>query len=147
MAAPKKKTKKPSTKNQDEVVRSMWERYDYIKPTHESYMCRSRVFEDYYYGDDKQWNPEDVQKLKNEDRPRVTINMVKQKVNSATNYMVSNKVDLSFLPADDIADDDVASILTKLSMHIDNGRMGSSDLAPTSISAWTTLRPNAAPSL
>ncbi len=108
---------KPSS---TEIVSKGWSRLEYAKRAHDKFHERAQENENFYAGGDKQWNEGDIARLKNEERPYETINLTKHKVNAATNFMVDNKVDLSFSPSDNFSDPAVANLLSKLSRYIDN---------------------------
>lgn len=111
------------------VAETNWLRYEYGKSRgHTRYVQRAQRCENFYFGGDTtdprgydgngQWSLEDADKLREEGRPSYTINEIKSGVDSAIGYQIHNRMDISYRPAGGLADQDKATIRSKLAMHV-----------------------------
>ncbi|WP_295487833.1 genomic island protein [uncultured Pseudomonas sp.] len=96
-----------------------WARYEYGRNRgHLDYCQRARLLENFYLGGGAQWDPEDVDTLREQGRPALEFNQVKPKINSALGYQIHNRMDISFKPRGGEADEALATTLSKLAMQI-----------------------------
>ena len=82
---------------------------------HREYLDLKKKCNDYYMGE--QWDAKDLSKLNAEGRPALTINMILSTVNIVLGEQIGRRVDISYKPAKDAAQDSAVA-LTKLAMAI-----------------------------
>lgn len=91
---------------------------------HLDYVLSAERCERFYLGSDGrendpgQWEPEDWDALVSEGRKPLEQNMVRPMVNSAIGYQIANRMDVSLLPAGLGANDDGASVLSRVMKQI-----------------------------
>lgn len=102
--------------NMNNAAAQNWSRYKKARDAgHTKYVETARKFDRFYYGE--QWDTKDAQKLKNQGRPALTINMIKPTINTITGEQSANRGEIQFKPRKD-ATQEVADTLTKLAMQI-----------------------------
>lgn len=93
-----------------------WRRYLYAREHgHMDYVDMARKCNRYVEGD--QWSEEDRQRLKAENRPALTLNMIFSTVNIMTGEQQQKRADVRFRPADAYANADVAQALNRLWLY------------------------------
>lgn len=95
---------------------------------HEKYIREAKRFDDFYTG--QQWSEEDLQLLKEENRPALTINNILPTVNIALGEQVSRRADIRFKPKRRGASDELAKILSRLSSHVLDDNYFSKEVEP-----------------
>ncbi|MER2527135.1 MAG: genomic island protein [Candidatus Competibacter denitrificans] len=103
----------------DQRAREVWERYEYGRNRgHREYCAQARLCERFYLGGGLQWSPEDLAILKEAGRPAHEINLIMPAVNAAVGYQIHNRMDISYRPRGNGADDQLASAHSKVAMQI-----------------------------
>jgi len=101
----------------DDPVRDNWYRYQYMRDSlHQDFVDKARRCEEYVAG--LQWDPADLQTLKQSGRPAMTINKILPAVDHLTGEQLFNRADIAFRPARGGANAEVADALTKTHMNI-----------------------------
>lgn len=96
-----------------------WARYEYGRMRgHRDYMERAKYCERMYLGGGLQWLAEDYTALAEVNIKPIEQNQILPKVNAALGYQIANRMDISFVPRNDGADDDKANILSKVIRQI-----------------------------
>jgi len=113
-------SKSPKNIESDEdAARINMARYDYaMKSGHRAYIERARYNEDMYLGGGLQWREQD--RLAMGDRPMVELNHILPAVNTATGLQLHSRVDMQFLPAGGQADQQSATVMSKVVGQICN---------------------------
>jgi hypothetical protein len=88
---------------------------DEIKDLEKDARISGREAYDFYYG--KQWDPADKQSMVLKNRPAVTINEVRSKVNVLLGYQVANRTDIIYRPMES-GDEVIAEIYTRAAKAI-----------------------------
>lgn len=100
-----------------DLVRQVWDRYLYIRDHgHLDYVTKARKCLDFFAG--LQWDPSDLAKLREVQRPALTINKVLSTVSNVQGAQIFNRTDTSFKPRNEGATSEVADALTKTFMQI-----------------------------
>ena len=103
----------------DQKARAVWERYEYGRDRgHRQYCAQARRCERFYLGGGLQWSPEDLAVLQEAGRPAHEINLVQPAVNAAVGYQIHNRMDISYRPRGNGADDQLATAHSKVAMQI-----------------------------
>lgn len=103
----------------DIKAREIWERYEYGRNRgHRDYCAQARLCERFYLGGGLQWSPEDRAALLAAGRPAHEINLIKAAVNAAVGYQIQNRMDISYRPRGQGADDQLATAHSKVAMQI-----------------------------
>ena len=103
----------------EQLAREVWERYEYCRDRgHRDYCAAARLCERFYLGGGLQWSADDLAALRAAGRPAHEINLVMPAVNAAIGYQISNRMDISFRPRGMGADDDLATVHSKIAMQI-----------------------------
>lgn len=101
------------------IALNNWQRYEYGRMRgHREYVIQARRCEQFYLGAGKQWEDEDRAALESQSRPVEEINEVMPAVNSALGYQIHNRMDISFKPRGGEADQDTATLLSKVVMQV-----------------------------
>lgn len=119
-------TGKPTEVMSDSALATAnWNRYEYAKRRgHDTYCATARKCEDFYLGGGRQWSAEDLEVLAEAGRPALEFNQIKHKLNTAIGYQIQNRMDISFRPRGRGADEDLASVLSKVAMQVaDNTKL------------------------
>lgn len=103
----------------DQKARAVWDRYEYCRNRgHRDYCAQARLCERFYLGGGLQWSAEDLAVLRDVGRPAHEINLVMPAVNAAIGYQIHNRMDISYRPRGQGADDQLAQIHSKVAMQI-----------------------------
>lgn len=81
-------------KNADKIAAEQWTRYVEVRDKHQKYVEEAIKFDEYYFGD--QWDKSDIQKLKEEGRPYLTLNNILPTINTAIGEQAGRKVQPAF---------------------------------------------------
>lgn len=96
----------------DRVVADQWARYVRARDNgHTDYVQTARRCNDFYIG--KQWRQKDVQKLEQEGRPYLTLNMILSTVNVVIGEQTKRRVEFKYKPSVG-GDESTATAITKL---------------------------------
>lgn len=109
-----------ATKSQKEykLTRIQWDRYTTgMDRGHQEYQVQAKKCEDYYFGNGKQWDDEVKAALDAVGKPWLEENVIFPTVNTVLGYQTQSRMDIAYKPRE-AGDQDVADILTKLSMFI-----------------------------
>lgn len=108
-----------------QAIAQNWQRYQYGKDRgHRDYCERARVLEGMYLGGGMQWSEQDKQALEESGRPYFEFNQILTKINAALGYQINNRMDISFRPRGGDADQDLATVLSKVAMQVaDNNHL------------------------
>lgn len=83
---------------------------------HRDYIADAKRFNDFYLGD--QWSPDDLERLREQKRPALTLNTILSTVNAVVGEQRSNRMDATFKPRLN-GSDEIAEVLAKLALHVD----------------------------
>lgn len=103
----------------DTEAAANWARYMYGRTRgHDDYCIWAKVLEGMYLGGGLQWSEEDKQALLEQGRVLHEFNEIAPAVNSTIGYQIHNRMDISFKPRAGQADEELASVRSKLAMQI-----------------------------
>jgi hypothetical protein len=120
-------TLSPSTKQQLKAiadpmasVRSNWSRYEYCKLRgHVRYCETAKRLEQYWAGGGLQWLEDDRHDMEVVQLAKaIEINEIFDAVNTAVGYQINNRLDISFRPRGEGANEEIAATLSKVAMEI-----------------------------
>ena len=98
------------------IVETQHARYQRLRDGgHAEYVKRAREQERFYLGD--QWDPQVRALLEYEERPALTLNKIRPRVNQVVDEAMERRAVVRFLPAAG-GDQDTADALTKLWLHV-----------------------------
>ncbi len=98
------------------IAKDQWSRYVRARDGgHIDYLKTAKKCDDYYVGE--QWDEKDIQKLKSQGRPYLTINMVLDTVNTVLGEQTQKRVEFKYKPAQG-GSEEVATVLTKIAQAI-----------------------------
>lgn len=121
---PYEKRTGPFSEKSRTKARANWARYEYGRNRgHREYMERAKRCERFYVGGGLQWEEDDWRKLEDLNIKPVEENEIMPKIHAALGYQLSNRMDISFTPRSSGADDDKASILSKVVRKIADSSM------------------------
>lgn len=101
--------------NRDDQAKLNWQRYEYGRMRgHQAFCRKARECENFYLGGGRQWDPDDRDAVESEGRPALEFNQIKPKLNTAIGYQIQNRMDIAFRPRGGGADDELASVLSKV---------------------------------
>lgn len=101
------------------IADDQWRRYEYARDRgHTDYISQAIKCEKFYLGGGEQWSDEDRRFLESQERKPVEINTIFPAINTAIGEQLNSRVDISFKPAKSGATQDVADLLSKISMQI-----------------------------
>lgn len=106
-----------------------WDRYMYcLGRGHDDYVYRAARLEGFYLGGEidsngeliggGQWTTADLALLQEQGRPAYEFNEIQPSINSAIGYQIHNRMDITFRPAGEGADQQLADIRSRLAMFI-----------------------------
>lgn len=102
-----------------EIARRNWGRYAYGKQRGHADWCeQARKLEGMYLGAGEQWDADDRAYLESEGRKPYELNEIFDAVNAALGHQIQNRVDIAFRPRGGGADDEKATILSKVAMQV-----------------------------
>lgn len=106
----------------DGLARMVWDRFRQKADNgHNDFVeCADRCW-NYFFG--KQWSLADMQRLKNQKRPAMTINMIKPTIKTVLAEQIFNRVEFGFVPRSEDALDETANVLTKVMKQIADNNM------------------------
>lgn len=105
--------------NEKQVADENWQRYEYGRDRgHDTYCQKAKRLEGYYLGGGEQWEPEDLEVLRQQKRPALEFNEIKPAVNSALGYQIANRLDIAFQPRGGMATQELSNTLSKLAMQV-----------------------------
>lgn len=101
------------------VVDENWARYTYVSSRgHDEYCRQVRRLENFVLGGGLQWSDEDKQTLKEQKRMPLEFNEILPAIKAAAGYQIANRMDISYQPRAGMATQDIANILSKVSMQV-----------------------------
>lgn len=93
-----------------------WNRFIYCRDNgHADFLAKAQKCDSFTSGD--QWLPADLQKLKDQSRPAITINKILSTVANVLGEQIKNRTEVLFRPKNG-SPSDVAEALTKIWMHL-----------------------------
>ena len=99
-----------------EICREQWMRYYRARERgHRDYMQQATVQNSYYVNE--QWNPDDLKKLREEERPALTLNLFTSTINTILGEQIARSATVQFRPRRG-GDQDTADTLAKIYMQI-----------------------------
>lgn len=99
-----------------DLAYKIWSRYQFCRDNgHTHFMRKADKCERFFAGD--QWDPKDLQKLRSERRPALTINKILPTVGSVMGEQIKNRAEISFRPRG-AEFDDTATALNKVFKEI-----------------------------
>lgn len=100
-------------------IEANWNRMSYgLRRGHDDYMTRAKRLEGIYLGGGRQWKTEDREEVEGNGRPAFEFNGVLPKINTAIGYQIANRMDIGFKPRGGMADQELATTMSKLAMQI-----------------------------
>ena len=100
------------------VAHENYERYRYAyERNHQKYIDKAEQCSNFFFSE--QWDEADVNRLKQQGRPYLTINKIKPVINDMTGEFLTNRVDVKFVPTAR-GNEDTARSLNQLYLHITN---------------------------
>ena len=103
-------------KDDTALAHEMWYRYAYCRDNgHLQFVAKADQCDKFFAGD--QWNPADVAKLKEANRPAITINKILSTIGTVLGEQIQNRVEVLFRPSSG-SPAEVAEALTKVWMQI-----------------------------
>jgi len=103
-----------------DLAKAQWERYKFLEKTHHrSFMEKARKCDEMFAGDNH-WDKSIKESLLAQNRPALTVNMIFATIQALTGEQITNRSETSFRPKGAGATDELATILTKISRHIDD---------------------------
>ena len=105
------------------LANEVWSRYTWLRDNgHLNYVKKANKCEDFFAG--MQWEPADLQLLRDSRRPALTINKIISTIANVLGEQIFNRTDVAFKPRNDGASAEVADALTKVFMQIsDNNQL------------------------
>lgn len=114
-----RKASGPSTAEEIKIVRENWDRYQEGKNLgHDNYVDVALQNNNFYLGGGLQWKPKDREYLESLNRPALEINHIFPAVNTAKGMQLKTRVDISFKPRGQGADEGKAEVLSKVVSQI-----------------------------
>lgn len=105
--------------NENQIVQDNWQRYIYAKDRgHEKYIIEARKNEDMYLGGGLQWDRQVRRELEAIPRPVVEKNFIWPAINTADGLQIQSRVQMAYKPRRNGANEDTASVLSKLVRQI-----------------------------
>lgn len=98
-----------------DVARRQWNRYARARDGHRKYLDAAERQRAFYRGD--QWSEADLQKLREQGRPALTINQILPTINTMLGEQAANRADIRFKPRRN-GDDDGARVLQKVAQAV-----------------------------
>ena len=93
-----------------------WERYRYCRDSgHLDFVKKADMCEDFFAG--QQWSAEDLQRLRNQRRPAMTINKIISTVGTILGEQIQNRTEVLFRPKNG-SPAEIADVLTKTWMYV-----------------------------
>lgn len=100
------------------IAKQAWFRYEYVRQRgHIQYCKQARKCDNFYLGGGLQWDQDDIDYLEQQGRKPIEFNEVMDAVNTALGYQIQNRVDITYRPRGNGADNEIAATLTKLAMQ------------------------------
>lgn len=105
------------------IAHETWARYTYMRDNgHYDYVKKAMKCEDFFEG--LQWDKADLNVLKQQKRPAMTINKIISTVSNVMGEQIFNRTEIAFKPKKEGANEATAEALTKVYMHIsDNNHL------------------------
>ena len=101
-----------------EIARLTWDRFNKAIDSHDTWSNDAKKFEDFFAGE--QWDEDDLQKLRAQGRPALTINLIKPAVMAILGEQQGTRAEVTYKPRNSLADQDTATILSQLAQYVDN---------------------------
>lgn len=106
-------------KSPETIARENWDRYKYaVQRGHADYTEQAARCEDMYMGQGRQWRQKDREYVESQRRPAYEFNEIKPALNAAIGDQINNRLDITFRPRGDGADNLKAEIRTKVMRQI-----------------------------
>lgn len=101
------------------IADEQWRRYEYARDRgHIEYIGQAAKCERFYLGGGLQWADDDVRYLEEQGRKPVEINTIFPAINTAVGEQLQSRVDISFKPAKSGASQEIAELLSKITMQV-----------------------------
>lgn len=106
--------------SKDQTAKANFDRYWYCKERgHVEYCEKAKRLEEMYIGGGLQWLPEDRRYMEEEvGRKCIEMNEIADAINTALGYQIGNRVDIAFKPRGQGASEQIASVLSQVSMQV-----------------------------
>lgn len=110
------------TTNYDVAMETWW-RYQYLRDNgHLDYVRKAKKCDEFFAG--LQWSVDDLELLREQKRPALTINKILATLANITGEQIYNRTEISFRPRKGEATEEIAEALTKVFMQIsDNNKL------------------------
>jgi hypothetical protein len=97
-------------------AKEQWQRYEYCRDNgHHDFILKADKCEDFFAG--LQWKPEDLELLKSQRRPALTINKIISTIGTILGEQIQNRAEVLFRPKNG-SPAEIAEALTKVWMYI-----------------------------
>jgi hypothetical protein len=101
----------------DELPRMVWDRFRQKTDNgHDDYVAKADLCWQYLFG--HQWSAADMQRLKEQKRPAMTVNKIKPTIKVVLSEQIFNRVEYDFVPRSSDAQDETATVLSKVMKQI-----------------------------
>lgn len=101
------------------LASDIWLRYSYIRDNgHLDYVHKAKKCEDFFTG--LQWDANDLALLRTQKRPALTINKIISTLSTVMGEQIFNRSQIAFRPRNEGATQDIADVLTKVFLQIDD---------------------------
>ena len=95
----------------------IWDRFNQkVDNGHDEFVHKADKCWSYFFGE--QWTRSDLEYLKANGRPAMTINKIRPTLKTVLGEQIYNRVEFSFVPRSEDAMDETANVLTKLMKQI-----------------------------
>lgn len=113
MATPK------ANKSEQTIAAENWQRYEYARDRgHDDYTRLVKRLEDFYLGGGRQWEEKDKRAMTASRRLPLEFNQILPAIKTAIGYQIGNRMDIAFRPRGGTATQEIANVLSKVSMQI-----------------------------
>lgn len=119
MSKKSEKTKPEEERGLDEAALAQltWSRFTRAVEPHDKWVVDAEKFDEFFNG--KQWNDTDLQKLKDEGRPALTINLTKPAVLTICGEQQMTRAEVTLKPRNGRADAETAKLLAQVHQYVD----------------------------
>ncbi len=107
----------------DGIPRMVWDRFRQKTDNgHDDFVTKADLCWRYLFG--HQWSRADIERLKEQRRPAMTVNKIKPTIKVVLSEQIFNRVEYDFVPRSEDAQDETANVLTKVMKQIsDNNQL------------------------
>ena len=101
----------------DDIPRMVWDRFRQKTDNgHDDFVRKADTCWRYLFG--HQWSRADMEKLREQKRPAMTVNKIKPTIKVVLSEQIFNRIEYDFVPRSEDAQDETANVLTKVMKQI-----------------------------